>query len=392
MGMRHDGSELTCRTTTVWLHRLLCVAISALLVAAISAAAASDAPWGCALLAGVSALVPTTLTLVPRVAAMCRARGGGSGGGSGGLPEAASVALLSPEEIDCTALRRQLVTCDCVRVIEGLDMASRKAFSSEEVVGIDTLGALDALGGLSERATSGTAASAEAGAEDAPALTNADVHQLRLANCYMREFLSKPHPQLGRAGPVCPFVPKALKLSTMRVAMIHSGAGPAPAAMRELVRGFLPIFESLAPISGSTAVYKALLLLFPDVPLADAPRLIDGTQAALKEECVSRGLMLGEFHLANNATGLHSPTFYPLRTVCPTLAIRHMVPNDLVFLTGAQYPAEKRAAFLRSYVRKMAGAKGTKAQSDVAHAQQMLAELSAAGCWAGGEGVTCSGG
>ena len=146
-----------------------------------------------------------------------------------------------------------------------------------------------------------------------------------------------------------------------------------------VARAHAPTGVSLVPPQrGPTAVFKALLLLFPDVPLAEAPRLIDGTQAALKEECVAKGLMLGEFHLANNATGLHSETFYPLRTVCPTLAIRHMVPNDLVFLTGAQYDDRKRAAFLRAYVAKMEGAKGAKAQGDVEKAQQLLADLEAA--------------
>ena len=60
------------------------------------------------------------------------------------------------------------------------------------------------------------------------------------------------------------------------------------------------------------------------------------SQAALKEEFVSRGLMLGEFHLLNNASGLHNPEFFPLRTVCPAMAIRHMVPSDFVFLSGEQ--------------------------------------------------------
>ena len=46
--------------------------------------------------------------------------------------------------------------------------------------------------------------------------------------------------------------------------------------------------------------------------------------------------MLGEFHLLNNASGLHNPEFFPLRTVCTALAIRHMVPSDLVFLSGEQ--------------------------------------------------------
>ena len=45
---------------------------------------------------------------------------------------------------------------------------------------------------------------------------------------------------------------------------------------------------------------------------------------------VERGLMIGEFHSANNATGLRNSSFYPLRTPYPCLAVRHMVPGDFV--------------------------------------------------------------
>ena len=38
---------------------------------------------------------------------------------------------------------------------------------------------------------------------------------------------SSRHPLLGRAGPTCPFVPKALKLSSIRVAVLRVGANPS---------------------------------------------------------------------------------------------------------------------------------------------------------------------
>ena len=38
---------------------------------------------------------------------------------------------------------------------------------------------------------------------------------------------SSRHPLLGRAGPTCPFVPKALKLSSMRMAVLRVGANPS---------------------------------------------------------------------------------------------------------------------------------------------------------------------
>merc|ERR1719152_158023 len=103
----------------------------------------------------------------------------------------------------------------------------------------------------------------------------------------------------------------------MRVGLVPTGAAPDPRLMRKLVADFIPLFEAMEPITGPQTVFKAIVLLFPDIPLSAASDLIDGTQVALKEEFVARGLMLGEFHLLNNASGLHNPGFFPLRTPCP---------------------------------------------------------------------------
>ena len=290
-----------------------------------------------------------------RVGTARAARRSGGGGRCPALPSAVSVRLLTPSEVDAYAIERQMMDCDCGRVTDGTDMQRpSEVFSQEELIGIDTLATLDTLRALPYTTHAVQQLNVPGG------LTNSALYQLRLTNCYLREFLSKPHPLLGRPGPTCPFVPKALKLDSMRVGVVNSGAHPAPEAMQQLVRGFIPVFEGLHPTGGPTAVFKAILLLFPDVPLDAAREVIDGTQLALKEEFVAQGLMLGEFHLANNSRGLRNAEFYPLRTVCPTLAIRHMVPQDLVFLTGEQYSDEKRKVFLQSYVKRMGDAKGER--------------------------------
>jgi len=288
------------------------------------------------------------------------------------LPSASRVPLLSPTEIDAVAVQRNLLQCDCARVTEATDLSSdwrvveaaQPSAYAAAIGEMNTLFIVDALSSL-----------VDGPADGGSAQVNAAVHQMRLANCYFRDFLAKSHPLLGRAGPTCPFVPKSLKLDTLRVGVVPTGAAPDPQQLRRLVADFIPLFEALEPTSGPTAVFKAIVLLFPDIPLHAAPQLIDGTQAALKEAFVERGLMLGEFHLLNNASGLHNPGFFPLRTVCPALAMRHMVPSDLVFLSGDQYPPVKRAAFLKSYVLKMGAEKGKKAQDEAERARAMLDEL-----------------
>merc|ERR1719409_2402306 len=113
---------------------------------------------------------------------------------------------------------------------------------------------------------------------------------------------------------------------------------------------FLPTFEQLEPKTGRQRQYKTCIFIFPDIQLADACDIIDGAQMDAKPNFVARGLMVGEFHAANNSSGLRNPNFFPLRTPFPSLAIRHMVPGDFVFMTLENYPVELQRNFLQSFL------------------------------------------
>jgi hypothetical protein len=218
--------------------------------------------------------------------------------------------------------------------------------------------------------------------------------------------------------------------------------------MSELVSGFIDVFERLEPTSGPQAVFKALLLLFPDVPLESAPMLIDGTQAMLKEAFVEKGCIVAsrlDLHLplcqSRERAQLHShniahtralphpsfwqvdarrvpprqqlerasqpsvlpaahhlpdaghPTHGPTRPRLPDRCAHspplppctkacHPLPCRRPWVAsrlnaGDQYPPARRIAFLRSYVGKMADAKGSKAHTDkdIVHAKELLRQL-----------------
>ena len=60
--------------------------------------------------------------------------------------------------------------------------------------------------------------------------------------------------------------------------------------------------------------------------------------------------MCGEFHETNNGSGLRNPNFFPLRTPYPCLAIRHMVPGDIAFMTLDDYPVKMRVKLLKGFL------------------------------------------
>lgn len=163
----------------------------------------------------------------------------------------------------------------------------------------------------------------------------ADLDAARAAVAWAKGYLAQPHPDLGRSGLVCPFVPRSLA-SSMFFCTVRRGASLTPEEIADTVGRYRDWFTAMEPRDGPIAQYKTFLILFPDVADEDLARLIDGPQAALKRSFVEQGLMIGQFHNRPPASpGLWNPAFRPLVSDIPMLVIRNMVSSDLPFLTSA---------------------------------------------------------
>lgn len=170
---------------------------------------------------------------------------------------------------------------------------------------------------------------------------------------WVREFLARPHPDVGRAGPVCPFSPAALAMDTIWLTEVADDA-PNRERIVELIGRYRDAFLEIEPREGAMSLNKTILVVFPNLG-ADGAALVDDVQAELKASFVDVGLMLGEFHAQNESPGLRNPDFRPLRSPVPMLAIRHMVESDLPFLQRSIDAPSVRAAYLRSYLRRLGG-------------------------------------
>lgn len=166
---------------------------------------------------------------------------------------------------------------------------------------------------------------------------------------WIKNFLIKPHPNLGRLGPVCPYVPHALKTNGIQLGVIRA-QNLQLQEIEELVLSYKDIFLQIEPRNKETELTQSIILIFPDIKLEDTARIIDSVQQKLKEFFVDSGLMLGEFHKRNYSPGLHNSNFYPLQSPIPILAIRFMVESDLPFLINADN-LELRIKYLKAYLR-----------------------------------------
>lgn len=176
-----------------------------------------------------------------------------------------------------------------------------------------------------------------------------DIQYLVEVKEWVQNFLAKPHPDLGRRGAVCPFVPQSLKSNSIRIAVIRA-KNLQPQQIEDIVKDYRDKFLEMEPRDREAAINKAFLLIFPDISLEDAATLIDGVQQKLKPFFVDEGLMIGEFHKRTETRGLHNQNFYPLRSPVPLLAIRFMVESDLPFLVNADN-LHLRIRYLEAYLR-----------------------------------------
>jgi Cys-tRNA(Pro) deacylase len=164
------------------------------------------------------------------------------------------------------------------------------------------------------------------------ALTATEHPVIAIVAAWVKDYLCRPHQDLGRNGPMCPFVPGALQKELLFVAS-YDRAGLDMPAIREILLAEMERFIDLPPTSGNEAQFKSLMVLFPQLSVDDAIALIETAQAELQPRFVPNGLMVGEFHGGPpRKTGLWNTDFRPLYSPVPMLVIRHMVPTDVLFL------------------------------------------------------------
>lgn len=148
---------------------------------------------------------------------------------------------------------------------------------------------------------------------------------------WVRDFLCRPHQQLGRGGNVCPYTAPAMKRYALWFTAITT-----PDLNKEdilaTVNAYREWFLELDPVDKELSIFKSIIIAFPTVSPEQATAFIDTTQDMLKADFVKNGLMLGQFHESCPEPGLHNSDFRPLQSPVPLLAIRNMVRTDVPFL------------------------------------------------------------
>jgi len=158
---------------------------------------------------------------------------------------------------------------------------------------------------------------------------------------WVRSYLMRAHPQLGRPGEVCPFTSRAYQLDTIRIGVSFATSRDG-AVIKEYMRDCLRQFSSIA-CDDSARDFRTIIVGFPNLTDEDGVAALRAAQRRLTLRCLRHGLMIGRFHPRSEDEGLWNPDFRPMRAPIPLLAVRHLVRNDAPF-------ALRHPALLASYL------------------------------------------
>jgi hypothetical protein len=167
-------------------------------------------------------------------------------------------------------------------------------------------------------------------------LAESDLGALHAVAEWIQTFVARPHEDLGRAGPVCPFVPGALERKTLSLAPEQIADRSVPQLV-ELMNGYKNLFLSAQPTGVDGADYKVIVVVFTELSTDRAQGLFDDVLEHLAvPSYVEDGIVFGPFYEGNAETAIYNADFRPFQSPVPLLFVRQGVISDWKFFLDNQ--------------------------------------------------------
>jgi len=162
-------------------------------------------------------------------------------------------------------------------------------------------------------------------------LAGSDLDALRAVADWIKTYVIKPHKDLGRLGPVCPFVPVSLERKTLWLAPEQSADGNVPDVV-ELINGYRRLFLDAQPTDGDDADYKVIVVVFTRLSADRARGVFDDVLQQLAAPSYAEdGIVFGPFYEGHEGTAIYNSSFRPFRSPVPFLFVRQGVVSDWKF-------------------------------------------------------------
>jgi hypothetical protein len=162
-------------------------------------------------------------------------------------------------------------------------------------------------------------------------LAQSDLDALQAVAGWIKTFVARPHKDLGRAGPVCPFVPGSLERETLWLAPEQIADRSVPDVV-QLINGYQRLFLDAQPTDGDDAIYKSFVVVFTDLSADRAKEFLDDVlQHLAVPSYIEDGFVMGGFYEGNEGTAIYNPSFRPFTSPVPFLLVRQAVISDWKF-------------------------------------------------------------
>ena len=179
---------------------------------------------------------------------------------------------------------------------------------------------------------------------------------LRLADAWLREYVAAGDRRVGRSGPVCPFMPRALDQHAVETRIRYDINGSSEPELINELRAEISEFGNVdRPPHKSGVLLDSRLIVMPHLGPEGWERL-DAAYVHLKRFAVELGLMVGQFHPRCDERAVRNSDFRVSVAPVAMLAIRNMAPHDILFLNRSEqwfkeYDSHFRSHFERGRIR-----------------------------------------
>lgn len=188
---------------------------------------------------------------------------------------------------------------------------------------------------------------------------------------WIRDYVRRPHPQIGRRGPVCPRVPLALQTGSIHLAAVAADDS-TDANLRAWTHQLFEQFHHLPPKAPDDRD-KTLGIVITGAHDCQLCEQVNLVQSELKAQFLEAGLLLGKFHRYLTTRAVHNPEFVPGRSPAPMIMLRYLIQSDINLMLGSGAPPSVKLRYLHSYLRHMGD---SCTATELAQVKQEIAHLS----------------
>jgi hypothetical protein len=162
-------------------------------------------------------------------------------------------------------------------------------------------------------------------------LAKSDLEALQAVADWIKDFVVKPHKDLGREGTVCPFVPGSLERKSLWLAPERI-ADRDVSEVVELMDGYKRLLLDTRRGEGDDVIYNVIVVVFTDVSADRAQAVFDHVLEQLAVPSYAEdGILFGPYYEGNEGTAVYNSSFRPFQSPVPFLFVRHGVVSDWKF-------------------------------------------------------------